>query len=106
MLTLILVGIVSGVITALSPCVLPVLPAILTTSMQDGAANTRRPFVVVGGLVTSFAVFTLLGGILISSLGLPDDVLRWAGIITLAVVGLGLAVPAVEASCWTTTQAL
>lgn len=94
-ITLILVGVISGAITAISPCVLPVLPAILTTSIQDGAANRRRPFVVVGGLVTSFAVFTLLGGILISSLGLPDDVLRWAGIITLAVVGLGLAVPAV-----------
>jgi len=95
MITLVVVGIISGVITAVSPCVLPVLPAILTTSAQDGGANRRRPFVVVGGLVTSFAVFTLLGGILISALGLPDDVLRWAGIITLAVVGLGLAVPAV-----------
>jgi cytochrome c biogenesis protein CcdA/thiol-disulfide isomerase/thioredoxin len=93
MLTLIVVGVVSGAITAISPCVLPVLPAILTSSLQDGAANRRRPFVVVGGLVTSFAVFTLLGGALISLLNLPDDVLRWAGIITLAVVGLGLAWP-------------
>jgi len=95
MFTLILVGLVSGLITAISPCVLPVLPAILTTSIQDGAANKRRPYVVVGGLVVSFAVFTMIGGILISSLGLPDDVLRWAGIITLALVGLGLAIPAV-----------
>jgi cytochrome c biogenesis protein CcdA/thiol-disulfide isomerase/thioredoxin len=95
MFTLILVGLVSGIITAISPCVLPVLPAILTSSIQDGAASRRRPYVVVGGLVVSFAVFTLIGGILISSLGLPDDVLRWAGIITLAIVGLGLAVPAV-----------
>ncbi|WP_430867169.1 cytochrome c biogenesis protein DipZ [Demequina aurantiaca] len=95
MFTLIIVGLVSGIITAISPCVLPVLPAILTSSIQDGAANKRRPYVVVGGLVVSFAVFTLIGGILISLLGLPDDVLRWAGIITLAVVGLGLAIPAV-----------
>ncbi|WP_062208226.1 cytochrome c biogenesis protein CcdA [Demequina oxidasica] len=95
MFTLILVGLVSGIITAISPCVLPVLPAILTSSIQDGAANKRRPYVVVGGLVVSFAVFTLIGGVLISLLGLPDDVLRWAGIITLAIVGLGLAVPAV-----------
>jgi cytochrome c biogenesis protein CcdA/thiol-disulfide isomerase/thioredoxin len=95
MFTLIVVGIVSGVITAISPCVLPVLPAILTSSIQDGAKSRRRPMVVVGGLVTSFAVFTLLGGILLSSLGLPDDLLRWAGIVTLAIVGIGLAVPAV-----------
>ncbi len=95
MSTLIVVGIVSGLITAISPCVLPVLPAILTSSIQDGARSRRRPLVVVGGLVTSFAVFTLLGGILLSSLGLPDDLLRWAGIVTLAIVGIGLAIPAV-----------
>ena len=95
MITLVIVGIVSGLITAVSPCVLPVLPAILTSSIQDGARSSRRPYVVVGGLVTSFAVFTLLGGILLSSLGLPADVLRWVGIVTLAIVGLGLAVPAV-----------
>ncbi|MCB2413003.1 cytochrome c biogenesis protein DipZ [Demequina sp. TTPB684] len=95
MLTLVIVGIVSGLITAISPCVLPVLPAILTSSLQDGARSRRRPLVVVGGLVASFAVFTLLGGILLSSLGLPDDLLRWAGIVTLAIVGVGLAIPAV-----------
>lgn len=95
MSTLIVVGIVSGLITAISPCVLPVLPAILTSSIQDGARSRRRPLVVVGGLVTSFAVFTILGGILLSSLGLPDDLLRWAGIVTLSIVGVGLAIPAV-----------
>ncbi|MDN4479662.1 cytochrome c biogenesis protein CcdA [Demequina muriae] len=93
MLLLTLVGLVSGIITAISPCVLPVLPAILTSSIQDGAASRRRPVVVVAGLVTSFAVFTLLGGLLLSSLGLPQDVLRWAGIVVLALVGLGLAIP-------------
>jgi len=95
MLTLTLVGLISGIITAISPCVLPVLPAILTSSIQDGASNRRRPLVVVAGLVTSFAVFTLLGGILLSSLGLPDDLLRWTGIIVLAVVGIGLMIPQV-----------
>ncbi len=95
MITLLIVGLVSGIITAVSPCVLPVLPAILTSAIQDGAASKRRPIVVVAGLVTSFAVFTLIGGILLSSLGLPDDLLRWIGIVVLAIVGLGLAVPAV-----------
>ncbi|WP_159448865.1 cytochrome c biogenesis protein DipZ [Demequina sp. NBRC 110053] len=93
MITLALVGVVSGLITAISPCVLPVLPAILTSSIQDGAASRRRPIVVVAGLVTSFALFTLLGGLLLSSLGLPEDLLRWVGIGVLALVGLGLAIP-------------
>jgi len=93
MATLFFVGLVSGLITAISPCVLPVLPVVLTSTIQDGAASRRRPFVVVGGLVTSFGVFTLLGGALLSLLHLPQDVLRWTGIVVLSVVGLGLLWP-------------
>jgi len=95
MTTLLLVGLVSGLITALSPCVLPVLPVVLTSTIQGGAASRRRPFVVVAGLVTSFGVFTLLGGALLSLLHLPQDVLRWTGIVVLGVVGLGLLWPRV-----------
>ena len=95
MTTLLLVGLVSGLITALSPCVLPVLPVVLTSTIQGGATSRRRPFVVVAGLVTSFGVFTLLGGALLSLLHLPQDVLRWTGIVVLGVVGLGLLWPRV-----------
>ena len=94
MTTLVLVGLVSGIITALSPCVLPVLPVVLTTSVQGGPAARRRPWLVVGGLVTSFGVFTLVGGALLSLLHLPADLLRWTGIVVLGVVGLGLLWPA------------
>ncbi len=95
MLTLLVVGLVSGLVTAISPCVLPVLPVVLTTSAQQGTPSARRAVVVVGGLVTSFAVFTLLGGALLSLLHLPQDLLRWIGIAILAVVGLGLVWPRV-----------
>ena len=43
----------------------------------------------------SFAVFTLVGSWLLSALGLPQDLLRWIGLVVLGVVGLGLIVPAV-----------
>ena len=36
MTTLIVIGFVSGLVTALSPCVLPVLPVVLTTSVTRG----------------------------------------------------------------------
>ena len=60
-----------------------------------GAPRRRRPFAVVGGLVLSFAVFTLTGTWLLSALHLPLDLLRWIGLVVLGVVGLGLIVPAV-----------
>src|SRR5450830_1168584 len=92
MTTLLIVGFVSGLVTAISPCVLPVLPVVLTTSVAREPSRWR-PFVVIGGLVLSFGTFTLLGGALLSLLNLPQDLLRWAGIAILVVVGLGLAWP-------------
>ena len=55
----------------------------------------RRPVAVVGGLVLSFGVFTLFGTWLLSALGLPQDLLRWIGVVVLGIVGLGLVIPAV-----------
>jgi cytochrome c biogenesis protein CcdA/thiol-disulfide isomerase/thioredoxin len=55
----------------------------------------RRPIAVVGGLVLSFAVFTLFGTWVLSALHLPQDLLRWIGVVVLGIVGLGLLVPAV-----------
>ena len=59
----------------------------------DAARRRRRPFSVVVGLVLSFSVVTLLGTWLLDALGLPGDLLRWAGIVALAVLGLGLIIP-------------
>ena len=106
MLTLILIGLLSGIVTGLSPCILPVLPAVLATSaIPPGSVDPSTgevprpdrwwPFVVIGGLVTSFAVFTLIGATLLSALGLPADLLRNIGIAALLLVGVGLLIPAV-----------
>lgn len=92
MTTLLVVGLVSGLVTAVSPCVLPVLPVVLTTS-AGRQAGPGRPVAVVGGMVLAFGVATLLGAAVLGALGLPQDVLRWAGITVLTVVGLGLVWP-------------
>ena len=42
-LTLIAVGLVAGLVTGLSPCVLPVLPGILAASSLGTAGSARRP---------------------------------------------------------------
>ncbi|MGD0314277.1 MAG: cytochrome c biogenesis protein DipZ [Acidimicrobiales bacterium] len=66
--------------------------------IPDRRADIRRrrqPIAVVGGLVLSFAVFTLLGSWLLTALDLPQDLLRWIGLVVLGLVGLGLIVPVV-----------
>jgi cytochrome c biogenesis protein CcdA/thiol-disulfide isomerase/thioredoxin len=97
--TLVLIGLVGGLITGLSPCVLPVLPVVFLgggagPDAEPGAESARRrPYLVVLGLTLSFAVFTLFGTLILASLHLPDDAIRWLGLTLLVLVGLGLLVP-------------
>jgi cytochrome c biogenesis protein CcdA/thiol-disulfide isomerase/thioredoxin len=96
MVTLVLIGLIGGLITGVSPCVLPVLPVVLLgggAAAGDGPQARRRPYVIVLGLTLSFAVFTLFGTLLLASLHLPGDTIRWIGLVVLVLVGLGLLVP-------------
>ena len=90
MLLLLGVAFVAGIVTAVSPCVLPVLPIVLASGATGGP---RRPFAVVAGLVVSFTVFTLTAAALLSALGLPDDLLRNLAIAVVVLVGLSLIWP-------------
>ena len=63
MLLLLGVAFVAGIVTAVSPCVLPVLPIVLAGGATGGK---RRPYAIVGGLVASFTVFTLTATALLS----------------------------------------
>ena len=75
------IGFVAGVITAVTPCVLPVLPILLA-----GGASGRKPLRIIAGLVASFSVFTLFATWLLSELGLPQDFLRNLAIAFLFVL--------------------
>ena len=108
MWTLIGIGLIGGLITGISPCILPVLPVILLSGAQGArvpgeapAPPTRtaslRPYLVIAGLVVSFSVVTLAGSTLLSLLHLPQGALRWMGLIALTAIGLGLIFPRVEA---------
>ena len=88
MLLLLGIGFVAGVITALSPCVLPVLPIVLA-----GGATGRRPLAIIAGIVVSFTVFTLFAAWLLDLVGLPDDFLRDLAIALLFLVALTLLWP-------------
>ena len=92
MLLLLGVGFLGGLITALSPCIIPVLPVIAAGGSTGGGPG--RPFAIIGGMVASFTAFTLAGGELLSLLHLPQDLLRDLGIALLFVLAAGLMVPA------------
>ena len=105
MLSLALIGLVGGLITGISPCILPVLPVIFfsgTQSTADGATAVKskrevlRPYRVIGGLVLSFSLVTLVGSALLSLLHLPQDAIRWVALAALVAIGLGLIFPRFE----------
>lgn len=101
MLTLALIGLVGGLITGVSPCVLPMLPIIFVTAGTPGQqpseaerrANRGRPFKIILGVIVAFSIIALAGSSLLAALGLPDSFLRWTGLVVLSLVGIGLIFP-------------
>ena len=90
MATLIGIAFVAGLVTAISPCVLPVLPIIFAGS---ASGSRSRPFAVIAGLVVSFTIFTLAATALLNALGLPNDLLRNIAIAVVLVMALALVFP-------------
>src|ERR687886_910867 len=92
MALLTLFAFLAGIGTALSPCVLPVLPIALSAGATGGS---RRPLGIVTGLALSFTFATVALVYVIHALGLPDDLLRKLAIAGLIGFGVALAVPAI-----------
>jgi cytochrome c biogenesis protein CcdA/thiol-disulfide isomerase/thioredoxin len=90
MALLMLFALVAGAGTALSPCVLPILPAVLSAGVTGGR---RRPLGVVTGLALSFTFATVGLVYVIEALGLPNGVARDFAIVVLFGFGITLMIP-------------
>jgi cytochrome c biogenesis protein CcdA/thiol-disulfide isomerase/thioredoxin len=98
MRTIALIGFLGGLITGISPCILPVLPVILLSGVggKRGLNSAMRPYLVIAGLVCSFSVATLIGSALLTALHLPQDAIRWTALVVLTLIGLGLIFPPLQ----------
>jgi cytochrome c biogenesis protein CcdA/thiol-disulfide isomerase/thioredoxin len=90
-LILLLVAFVAGVLTILSPCILPVVPLVLGTASGGGRA---RPLGIVAGLAISFTLFSVVLASTLAALGLTTSALRVLAVLALAGFGLALLIPA------------
>ena len=87
---LLFVAFLGGLITGLSPCIVPVIPVVVA----GGSAGSRsRPFVIIAGLVLSFSLTVLFATTVLSFFHLPGDLLFWLGIALLAAISIGLLIP-------------
>lgn len=89
---LLLVAFLGGLLTVLSPCVLPVLPVLLSGSV----GGRGRPPGIIAGFIGSFVLLTLFLATLVGALGLSVEALRWGAVVLLVLFGLTLAVPALQ----------
>jgi cytochrome c biogenesis protein CcdA len=85
---------VAGLLSILSPCVLPILPVVL-----GAAASEQRwgPAVLAVGLAISFVAIGLFAATIGYSIGLDDEVFRRAAAALMIVVGTVLLVPRFQA---------
>ncbi len=88
----------AGIITVLSPCILPILPIVLTSSLGTSKKVERsRPYGVVMGFILGFTFFTLFLSTIVRILGIPADSLRLFSVFVIALFGVSLLVPKFQA---------
>jgi cytochrome c biogenesis protein CcdA/thiol-disulfide isomerase/thioredoxin len=94
MVLLVMFAFVAGAGTALSPCVLPVLPALLASA---GSGGRRRPLGVITGLTATFTLAIVALASLVDGVGLPDGGVRTLAVLVLLVFGIALLMPPLAA---------
>ncbi len=90
MLLLILFSFIAGFVTILSPCILPILPIVLSGSLNGGH---RRPIGIVIGFVLSFTLFTLFLSAIVKATGLSPELLRNFSVLIILFFGTALLLP-------------
>lgn len=88
---LLLITFLAGILTALAPCVLPIIPAVIGGSISD--KDHKKPYIVTASLFFSIIVFTLIlkGSTLL--IMVPDSFWRYLSGGIIILFGLTLVAP-------------
>jgi len=73
-----------GLALIFSPCILPVLPLVLSASADGGR---RRPFGIVIGFVLAFSLFAFASRKIVMALGIDLDIIKNASLVLLFLFG-------------------
>jgi cytochrome c biogenesis protein CcdA/thiol-disulfide isomerase/thioredoxin len=90
MVLLLIFAVIAGAGTAITPCVLPVLPAVLSASAAGGR---RRPLGITLGLAVTFTISIVALAQLVNGVGLPRSTTRDIAIVVLIAFGVVLLIP-------------
>ncbi len=76
-----------GVALIASPCILPILPLILSTSLYG---DRRRPFGIILGFILAFTFFALLSRELVATLHFNLDYIKVGALVLLTFFGISM----------------
>ena len=76
---------VEGLALIASPCILPVLPLVLSASVEGGR---KRPFGIIAGFVLSFTLFALASRRIVEALGIDLGIIKTVSLVLLFLFGL------------------
>lgn len=85
MFTSFILPLIEGLGVILSPCCLPMIPLVLSSSVDS---TKSRALGVILGFILSFTLFMFFAHTLIVSLGLDPDIIRYVSLGFLVIVGL------------------
>lgn len=91
MLLFFTISFVAGVLTVLAPCILPLLPIIIGGSVSGG--SKVRAYTVIGSLVASVILFTLLIKVSSVFLDVSPDTWKYISGLILGVLGVTMMFP-------------
>jgi cytochrome c-type biogenesis protein len=83
----------AGILSVLSPCVMPLLPLVLGAAASE---HRMGPAALAAGLAISFVAIGLFVATIGFSIGLDGDVFRRAAAVLLILVGVVLMVPVMQ----------
>lgn len=84
----------AGILSTLSPCVLPLLPIVLGAALSK---HRLGPLALAIGVSSSFVAIGLFVATIGFAIGLDEDVFRLVASVLMMAVGLVLLVPSLEA---------
>jgi cytochrome c biogenesis protein CcdA/peroxiredoxin len=90
-MTLLLVSFIAGALTVLAPCILPLLPVVIGSSL--GRRSALTPYVVIGSLCLSIVVFTFVLKVSTVFITIPPSFWSFISGSIVAFFGLTLLFP-------------
>ena len=92
-MTLLIASFIAGILTILAPCILPVIPVIIGSTVSDNSKKLSRVFVILGSLGLSIIIFTLILKASTTLLGVPQVVWQIISGIIIIILGISFVFP-------------